>query len=215
MIQVKSFTFNPFAENTFVLYDESKKAIIVDPGCYESQEKQALIEYIENNDLSVVHILNTHGHIDHVLGNYDLTEHFGVGLTIFEGDMETLRSVKTYAASYGFQNYTHCEPTKFIHEGDTIVFGNSSLEVIFVPGHSPGHIAFVNKEQNLCIGGDVLFQGSIGRTDLPGGDFDTLIKSIHEKMFPLGDDMIVHCGHGPSTTIGMEKTNNPFCALPG
>jgi len=213
MIQVKSFVFNPFMENTYLLYDETKEAIIIDPGCYENHEKNELTTFIDNNDLNVVRLLNTHCHIDHVFGNQFIKDTYNVKLAIHKEDEATLKAVKAYAPSYGFSNYVEAEADEFLEEGDTITFGNSSLEIIFVPGHAPGHIAFFSKDEKICIGGDVLFNGSIGRTDLPGGDFDTLIKSIHGKMFPLGDDMVVYCGHGPETTIGHEKKNNPFCAL--
>lgn len=213
MIQVKSFVFNPFMENTYVLYDETKETIIIDPGCYESHEKNELTNFIKTEGLKVVKLLNTHCHIDHVFGNQFIKDVYDVELSIHKEDEATLRSVKVYAPNYGFSNYEEAEPDHFIDEGDVISFGKSALDIVFVPGHAPGHVAFYNKAQNICIGGDVLFQGSIGRTDLPGGDFDTLIKSIHEKMFPLGDDMVVYCGHGGETTIGHEKKTNPFCAI--
>ena len=134
-------------------------------------------------------------------------------LLVHKLDEPTLESVKVYAPVYGFQNFEDTSVDNYIREGEKIEFGNSVLEILFVPGHSPGHVAFVNKEQNMCIAGDVLFDGSIGRTDLPGGDFDTLIESIHSQIFPLGDEMTVYPGHGPETTVGKEKVSNPFCAL--
>lgn len=213
MIQVKPFTFNPFMENTYVLFDETKDAVIIDPGCYEIYEQQDLVKFVESEGLKVKALLNTHGHIDHVLGNSFVKKHFGVELIIGEKDLETLKSVEVYAPNYGFQNYETATPDSFLKEGDTVNFGNSSLKVWYTPGHSPGHIVFVNEQENVCIGGDVLFQGSIGRTDLPGGDFDTLINSIHHKLFRFSDDMVVYPGHGGPTTIGEEKVSNPFCAV--
>ncbi len=213
MIQVKSFVFNPFMENTYVLYDETKEAIIIDPGCYEKHEKDELTSFIKNEGLKVVKLLNTHCHIDHVFGNQFVKTTYDVKLSIHQKDEETLRAVKVYAPNYGFSHYEEAEVDNYIDEGDVITFGNSTLDIVFVPGHAPGHVAFFNKEDKIIIGGDVLFQGSVGRTDLPGGDMNTLIKSIHEKMFPLGDDMTVYCGHGGTTTIGHEKKTNPFCAL--
>ncbi|KYG81854.1 glyoxylase-like metal-dependent hydrolase (beta-lactamase superfamily II) [Roseivirga ehrenbergii] len=213
MIKIKPFTFNPFMENTYILFDETKEALIIDPGCYEKEEQDELVKFIESEGLKVKSLLNTHGHIDHVLGNDFVKRKFNVDLIIGEHDEETLRSVGVYAANYGFQNYTPAQPNKFLKEGDTVKFGNSVLKVYFTPGHAPGHIVFVNEEENVCIGGDVLFEGSIGRTDLPGGDFDTLIKSIHNKLFKFDDDMVVYPGHGGPTTIGNEKATNPFCAL--
>ena len=213
MIKIKCLTFNPFMENTYILFDESNDAIIIDPGCYERSEKEALKNFIVSNNLNPVKLLNTHGHIDHVLGNSFVKNEFGLKLTIASQDLETLNSVAIYAPNYGFQQYEPTTPDEFIDEGDIISFGNSQLDVIFLPGHAPGHIAFYNKEQNLCIGGDVLFEGSIGRTDLPGGDFDTLIDSIKSKLFKFADEMIIYPGHGNSTTLGQEKRHNAFCAI--
>jgi glyoxylase-like metal-dependent hydrolase (beta-lactamase superfamily II) len=213
MIEIKSFEFNPFKENSYVLYDETKEAIVIDPGCYEKQEQEQLSGFVSENDLKVVKLLNTHGHIDHVFGNQWIKDFYNVKLYIHPKDEETLRAVKVYAPAYGFANYNESSPDGYLEEGDQVTFGNTTLDILFTPGHAPGHIVFFNKEQNICIGGDVLFDGSIGRTDLPGGDHDTLIQSIHEKIFPLGDDMIVYTGHGDPTRVGKEKISNPFCAL--
>ena len=213
MINIQTFTFNPFMEQTYVLYDETKEAVIIDPGCHAQEEKEALLSFIESNKLVPKYVLNTHGHIDHVLGNSFVTHHFGIDLVIGEKDEETLRSVISYAPAYGFQTYQPTEPNRLLKTGDTVSFGNSTLHHLFVPGHSPGHIAFYDKTKSFIIGGDVLFEGSIGRTDLPGGDFDTLIKSIHNEFFKFPDNTFVHPGHGRPTTIGKEKISNPFCAL--
>lgn len=210
MIQIKIFTFNPFQENTYLLFDETKECVVVDPGCYEDQEMKELNDFIAENNLKVTALLNTHCHIDHVLGNNYVKETYKVKLYIHKDDEAVLKAVKVYAPNYGFHKYNEAEADVFLAEGDTVKFGNSTLNVLFVPGHAPGHIAFYHPDQKICIGGDVLFRESIGRTDLPGGNFNTLIKSIREKMFPLGDDMIVYPGHGPSTTIGHEKKHNPF-----
>ncbi len=212
-MQLKAFTFNPFMENTYVVYDQTKEALIIDPGCYDPREQQELIGFIEDNGLEVKLILNTHGHIDHVLGNYFMKNHFNVPLWIGEMDLDTLRSVEAYAPSYGFQNYQAVSPDKLLKSDESINFGDSHLDILFVPGHAPGHIAFYNKSEGFIIGGDVLFDGSIGRTDLPGGDFDTLIASIHNEFFKFDDDTVVYSGHGGPTTIGKEKATNPFCAI--
>jgi len=214
MIQIKSFVFNPFMENTYVLYDESKKCVVVDPGCYEDYEKKELTDFIESNQLKVEKLLNTHCHIDHILGNQFIKEKYNVKLYVHKYDEETLKAVETYAPSYGFANYQKSEIDEYISESEPITFGNSSMDVLFVPGHAPGHVAFVDHDSKSIIGGDVLFDGSIGRTDLPGGDFDTLISSIHREFFALEDDYFVYPGHGPATTLGKEKTSNPFCAIP-
>jgi glyoxylase-like metal-dependent hydrolase (beta-lactamase superfamily II) len=211
MIKIQSFTFNGFQENTYVLFDESKKCIIIDPGCYEQNEKLELERFIVDNELEPIKLINTHCHIDHVLGNRFVAEKWGLDLEMHELDLPTLRSVKDYCQLYGFHNHEESpEPSTFLKEGDKIHFGNSSLDVLFTPGHAPGHIVLHSKEQHFLIGGDVLFQMSIGRTDLPGGDYDTLISSIKDKLLPLDEQTKVYCGHGPSTTIGFEKANNPF-----
>jgi len=213
MIQVKSFEFNPFSENTYLLYDETKECVIIDPGCFTQEEKNELLNFIDENELKVTLLLNTHGHIDHVLGNKFVADKWGVRFGMSEKDLETYKAVSAYAFNFGIDNYEEVEPDFFIDENDKVEFGQSALDIIFVPGHSVGHIAFINKEQKFVIGGDVLFNGSIGRTDLPGGDFDTLIESIQSKLFTLEDDFTVYAGHGPITTIGKEKATNPFCGV--
>lgn len=200
-------------ENTYVLSDKTGEAVIIDPGCYEKPEQEELVEYIKTEGLTVKLVLNTHGHIDHVLGNSFCKEHFNVPLWIGEKDFDTLKSVEVYAPNYGFQNYIPAEPDRLLKNSDTVSFGKSSLNILFVPGHAPGHIAYYDSTNKLIIGGDVLFQSSIGRTDLPGGDFDTLIQSIHSEFFKFPDETIVYSGHGDSTTIGVEKNSNPFCAI--
>ena len=214
MIKIKEFVFNPFMENTYVVYDEETGAcIIVDPGCYETEEKDSLITFIKAQELDVVKLVNTHCHIDHVLGNQFVKDAFHVPLAIHALDEPVLKAVEAYAPNYGFNRYQEAEVDEYLEAGDFLTFGQSKFEVSFVPGHAPGHIALFNREENCCLGGDVLFRGSIGRTDLPGGDFDTLISSIHEKIFSLGDKMVVYPGHGPATTVGEEKRTNPFCAI--
>lgn len=213
MIQVQTFIFNPFMENTFVVFDETNNAIVIDPGCYEKHENNELKKFILSNDLKVLKLINTHCHIDHCLGNDFVKSTWKVPLSIHKKEDSMLRAIDTYASSYGFAHYKTSEPDNFLEEGDIIEFGNSSFEVLFVPGHSPGHIALINKEQNLCISGDVLFDGGIGRTDLPGGNFDTLIQSINNKLFIQNDNMVVYSGHGNTTTIGKEKVHNPFCGI--
>lgn len=214
-MNVESFVFNPFQENTYVLYDETKECVVIDPGCNEPEEKHELTSFIESNDLKVKLLLNTHCHVDHVLGNDFVKEKYKVDFLIHTSDLPVLKAVKAYAPSYGFFNYREAEPDRFMKEGDLISFGNQKLSVLFVPGHSPGHVAFYNEKSKTVIAGDVLFYNSIGRTDMPGGDYDTLIASIHEKLFTLPDDVTVFPGHGPETSIGFEKKTNPFCAVVG
>lgn len=213
MLNIESLTFGPFQENTYILSDETGEGIIVDPGCYEVQEQQLLTRYISENNLQITQVVNTHCHIDHVLGNDFVKRQYQSPLSIPEGEKEVLRSVRSYAPVYGFHRYKEAEVDNYLSETDIISFGNINLEVLLVPGHSPGHLVFYHRDSKICIGGDVLFQASIGRTDLPGGDHQTLIDSIHNKMFTLPEDVKVYCGHGPPTTIGQEKKSNPFCAV--
>lgn len=209
-MQIKSFTFNPFSENTYVLYDATKECVVIDPGCSNAQEEKELKDYIQTQGLKVVRLLNTHCHIDHVLGNKFVADNYSVPLEIHEDDLAVLRAVPTYSAAYGFPMYAEQLPEKFLKEGQAVTFGETELDVIFAPGHAPGHVVFYHKDSKNVIGGDVLFQRSIGRTDLPGGNYDTLIQSIKTKLFTLPEDVTVHPGHGPSTTIGEEKKHNPF-----
>jgi len=210
MIQLHYFTFNGFQENTYILFDETKECIIIDPGCYSNEEQQELVSYISEKGLTPVKLLNTHCHVDHMLGNNFVASKYNIGLEIHEMDLQTLQSTQEHGSIFGFNVEKSPEPSAFLNDGDVIKFGNSSLDVLYVPGHSAGHLVFVAHEEKFVINGDVLFQGSIGRTDLPGGDYNTLINSIKEKMLPLGDDYKVYSGHGPYTTIGFEKNNNPF-----
>ena len=210
MIQIQSFVFSPFSENTYVLYDETDEAIIIDPGCYEPPEYQALNDFVKNKNLKPVGIFNTHAHIDHVLGVEKLKKKYGIPFALHRLDEPLLRAVKTYAPNYGFPAFDEPAVERWLEAGETVEFGSSALKIIFVPGHAPGHVAFVSDEQKFVIGGDVLFRQSIGRTDLPGGDMDTLLRSIRTQLFTLPDDYTVYAGHMQPTTVGFEKKNNPF-----
>ncbi len=213
MLTIKSFTFGPFQENMFVLHDESNECVIIDPGCYTSTEQQILKKYIEEKKLKPVLLLNTHCHVDHVAGNRFVHDTFGLLPVIHKNDLVVLQSQERVCLTYGLNYDPSPIPEKFIDEGDVISFGNTKLKVLFTPGHAPGHVVFYNQENNFVINGDVLFSGSIGRTDLPLGDFDTLENSIRTKLYTLPNETVVYCGHGPSTTIGQEKQSNPF--VPG
>lgn len=213
MISIKSFVFNAFMENTYILYDETKECVVIDPGCYDQHERNILSEFIKEKNLKVVKLLNTHCHIDHVLGNDFIKNEYKVYLYIHQLEAATLKSVEVYAPAYGFKNYNATKADLYLSEGVDVTFGDSKLEVIFAPGHAPGHVVFHSVEQNFIIGGDVLFRRSIGRTDLPGGDHETLIKSIKTKLFPLDNDTQVYSGHGDVTSIGYEKKYNPFCGI--
>jgi hydroxyacylglutathione hydrolase len=210
---LKFFVFNPFQENTYVISDSTKECIIIDPGCYEEHEKKILVDYIADNHLNVRMLLNTHCHIDHILGNDFVKEKYKTKLYIHPTEEFVLNAQKIFAPNYGFHQYHEAKPDAYLTPGESIEFGKQKFSILFVPGHAPGHVAFYNEKEKVVIGGDVLFAGSIGRTDLPGGNFNTLIKSIHEQLFTLPDDVVVYAGHGEETTIGVEKRTNPFCRL--
>lgn len=210
MIQIQGFTFNPFEENTYILFDESKECVIIDPGCFNSAEQKELAEFIREEGLKPVKLLNTHCHIDHVFGNSFVARTYKVGLEMHKEDLGTLHSLPQVSHLYSLNAEESVEPSVFLEEGDKVRFGQSELDILFTPGHSPGSICFVSHADRFIIGGDVLFYGSIGRTDLPGGDHETLLKNIREKLYVLPEDYAVFSGHGPETTIGFEKKNNPF-----
>ena len=209
-MKIKKFTFGPFQENTYVLYDESNQCVIIDPGCYEAGEQNELYSFIKNSSLIPMVLLNTHCHLDHISGNAFVFEKFKLKPCIHSAEIPILNMQEYTSMMYGLQCEKSPSPEKFLSEGVNVEFGNTLLEVIFAPGHSPGHVVFFNKSENVLIGGDVLFYNSIGRTDLPMGDHNTLISSIKNKIFPLGDSATVYSGHGPETTIGHERKNNPF-----
>ncbi len=209
-MKVQSFTFGPFQENTYVLYDETKECVIVDPGCYSQAEEKELKDFITSNDLKVVKLLNTHCHVDHVAGNAFVFETYGFKPIIHKDDLPVLDSQQRVSEMYGLPCNISPRPEIFIEEGDVITFGNSKLQIIHAPGHAPGHVVFYNDVAKSLINGDVLFKRSIGRTDLPLGNHDQLIHSIKTKLFTLPEDALVYCGHGPTTTIGEEKRMNPY-----
>ncbi len=210
MTKVAKFVFSPFQENTYVLYDDTNECVIIDPGCYTEGERKELSQFIESAGLKPVRLLNTHCHLDHVFGNKYVSEKYGLGLECHEGELPVLRYAKVAANMYGVPMEDSPEPTRFIEVGEVITFGETALKVLFTPGHSPASVCFYCEASNFVIAGDTLFRLSIGRTDLPGGDFATLSKSIKEQLFPLGDDVRVYSGHMEETTIGYEKIHNPF-----
>ena len=213
MFSIKIFTFSPVHENTYVLFNEHKECIIIDPGCYFPEEEQALKLFIDQQDLSPKLLLNTHCHLDHVFGNKYVAESYELTLHLHPNEEKMLKMAPASGLMFNlpFDNYQG----KFIYliEGDIIVLGNDQLEVISAPGHSPGSICFYCAAQKFLIGGDVLFHQSIGRTDLPGGDHNILLNSIREKIFVLPDDVTVYSGHGSKTTVGSEKRNNPYVGM--
>jgi glyoxylase-like metal-dependent hydrolase (beta-lactamase superfamily II) len=213
MLALKAFTFSPIQENTYILYNEQKECCIIDPGCYFQEERDRLKTDIEKTGLSPVLLLNTHCHLDHVFGNKFVYDTWGLQPHIHEKELPVLQRAGIAGEKWQmpFDNYEG--EVIYVKEGDRIKLGSDELEVFFVPGHSPGSVSFYYEAGGFVLGGDVLFSGSIGRTDLPGGDFDTLINSIQTKFFTLPDETKVYSGHGTVTTIGFEKMNNPYVKL--
>jgi glyoxylase-like metal-dependent hydrolase (beta-lactamase superfamily II) len=209
-MKIEKFIFNLFYENTYILYDDSKECIIIDPGCGDASEQNQLKSFVTENKLNPVHLINTHCHIDHILGNRFISETYGLKLTAHKKESSVLQYGIPTATMYQIPYDPSPDIEIFIDEGDKITFGQSVLHVLFTPGHSPASISLLNKDENILICGDVLFQGSIGRTDLPGGNFETLTRIIKSKFFTLPDVTLVCSGHGDDTTIGIEKRTNPF-----
>lgn len=208
---VKHFVFSPFQENTYVLYDESKDCVIIDPGCYGSNEENELKDFIQSEGLNPVMLLNTHSHLDHIFGNAFVSRYWGLTPQVHPLDKPVYESFEMTTKAYGIPiKDLPPEPEYTLQEGNDVLFGKTQLKVHFLPGHCPGHVAFECVEDNFIIAGDVIFQRSIGRTDLPGGDHETLISSIKNKLMKLDLDRVVHCGHGPSTTLREEEKHNPF-----
>ena len=208
---VESLTFNPFEENTLIIADTvQKECIIIDPGCFDQPERDELEAFIATSGWKPVRLFNTHCHIDHILGNAFVSGTYGLELEIHQGELPVLNAGKAVAGMYGIPYELSPQPGAFLKEGDIISFGGSEIEVIFAPGHSPASVCFYCKDGGWLIGGDVLFYESIGRTDLPGGDHETLLASIRQKLWPLPGETIVYPGHGPQTTIAHEKMFNPF-----
>lgn len=210
MLTIKSFVFNPIQENTYVLSDQKDACCLIDPGCYFGNERTALSEYITQEGLQPEILLNTHCHLDHIFGNKFVYDTWNLPLHLHEKEKPVLENAPAAGLRWGlpFENYRG--ELVFLIEGERVKLGDNELKVLFLPGHSPGSIGFYCEAQGFLIGGDVLFRGGIGRTDLPGGDHDTLLQSIREQLWPLPDEVIVYPGHGEPTTIGWEKKNNPF-----
>jgi hydroxyacylglutathione hydrolase len=210
MLKIQMFTFNPVQENTYVIFNKEGACAIIDPGCYFDHEYKELTHFIHSNNLVPKCLLNTHCHLDHVFGNKRIAGQYHLQLQMHPNEKKLLDYAPVSGEKWGlpFENYDG--PVIYINEGDLIKLGKDELEIFYTPGHSPGSLTFYNEEGKFVLSGDVLFQAGIGRTDLPGGDFDTLISSIRDKLFILPDDVEVYSGHGPATTIGVEKRTNPF-----
>ena len=210
MLKIKSFVFSPIQENTYLLHNEFNECLIIDPGCYFPEEKDELKSFITQSGLTARMLLNTHCHLDHVFGNKFIAETYELTLQLHDKEKHMLELAPTSGLMYDMPFDNYVGEYIYVKEGDIVKLGDDELKVIEAPGHSPGHICFYCAKQNFIISGDVLFNRSIGRTDLPGGNLETLLKNIREKLFVLPDETIVYSGHGPVTTIGEEKSENPF-----
>jgi len=212
MTRIAAFTFNGFEENTYVLSDESGACVIIDPGCSTPSEEQELASYIREHHLRPERLINTHCHIDHILGNAFVTEQWNLKPEAHRNEIPVLESAEAIARAYGLP-YRNSPPiAHFLEEGQSIRFGNTTFKLLFVPGHSPGHIALYQPDEKFILSGDVLFLGSIGRYDLPGSNFNELVHSIMNKLMKLPGEVKVYPGHGPSTRIDQEREKNPFIA---
>ena len=210
MYNVKIFIFSPIQENTYVLSNDKKEAIIIDPGCYGREEEQQLEDHIVSNGLKVRMLLNTHCHLDHVFGNKFAAERWGLKPHIHPAEKPVLDYAPVAGLMWNLPIHNYTGDLVYLNEGDVTGLENEPLEVLYTPGHSPGSISFYSAQDRFIISGDVLFQGSVGRTDLPGGDFDTLANSIRTRLYTLPEETTVYSGHGEPTTIGREMTGNPY-----
>jgi hydroxyacylglutathione hydrolase len=210
MLHLQTFTFNAFQENTYIIINAERQCWIVDPGMYEAEENKVFFNYISDNGLNPQAIINTHAHLDHIFGVQACIDRYKIPFLLHELEQPVLKNAVASAMLFGFSLVNVPKPDGFIKDSEDLNVSNDKLNILFTPGHSPGSIVFYYPEDNWVVGGDVLFNGSIGRTDLPGGDFPTLAESIKSKLFVLPDDTVVYPGHGPATTIGSEKKYNPF-----
>ena len=210
MITIQDFCFSAFQENTYVLYNELKEAIIIDPGCYTRIEEKILSDFIRKENLKPTLLLNTHCHLDHVFGNNYVSETYGLTAHIHPNEQIVLDRLPEAAAKWGAPTEAYKGPIQYIQEGEIIPLGNDAFKVLLTPGHSPGSVCFYHVEQDFMIGGDLIFKDGVGRTDLPGANPLDLIKSIRTQIFPLPDSLTIYSGHGPVTTWGREKEHNPY-----
>jgi len=210
MIKITRFVFNTFQVNTYLLYDESGECVVIDAACYDPQEKDELKEFIRANHLSLVRNLNTHCHVDHVLGNGFIAATYGICPEYHKNSEPFIYTTQEIGASFGYTIDQIPAPKRFLEDNEIVLWGHSALKVFFTPGHAEGSVCFYSEAQGFVITGDVLFKDTIGRTDLPSGDFDQLMRSIKTRLLTLPGDTIVYPGHGPETSIGYEMANNPF-----
>ncbi|MDP4291303.1 MAG: MBL fold metallo-hydrolase [Bacteroidota bacterium] len=213
MLQVKTFVFNSFQVNTYVVYAENKDCIIIDPACGNANEVSRLLNYIETEGLNPLMVANTHAHVDHILANDDITAKLGIKLAAHPASHYFYLNALNFSEVLGLKLNNVVYPELELQDNDTIKLGDDELKILYTPGHADGSICFYNAEGHFVISGDLIFYASIGRTDFPTGNFETLSRSIKEKIFTLPDDTVIYPGHGPKTSVGFEKYNNPFVSL--
>ena len=210
MLNIERFAFNPFQVNTYILWDETKECAIIDAGCYRQAEQQEITDFIRNNALKPVKLVNTHCHIDHIAGVAFISKEYGLDFEAHEGGLKLIHHAEKAGFIYGFEKLETIDPKVLLKEGERIKFGHAELEILETPGHADGSVCLVSHQDKFVITGDVLFHQSIGRSDLPTGNYDVLMRSIREKLLTLPPEYKVYPGHGPETTIGFEAYSNPF-----
>ncbi|MCT4614888.1 MAG: MBL fold metallo-hydrolase [Marinifilaceae bacterium] len=211
MIKVEKFVFNQWQQNTYLVYDETNEGVLIDCGVFYPEEGDRLVKFIKDNNIEIKYLLNTHLHIDHVMGNRFVFETLGLKATAHEADLPVLRQAPQYAVALGLEATVEPpEDINFVNHNDVVKFGNTEIKVLHIPGHSPGHVAYLFEENNIAMVGDILFRESIGRTDLPYGNYDQLIEGIKNNLLCLNDELVIYSGHGPETSIGFERMNNPY-----
>jgi hydroxyacylglutathione hydrolase len=210
MLHVKSFTNNPFSENTYLVYNDAKQGIIIDPGMYSPAEEKIVFDFIAQNNIVPTQIINTHCHLDHIFGIHACINQYHIPFSFHALEQQIYDWAPQAGLKYGVPVLHSPPPNFYINAGDIIKLGNDEMHILFCPGHSPGHVCFYSAADSFVIAGDVIFQNSIGRTDLPGGDLETLLQSIHREILSLPPETIIYNGHGNRTYAGIEKMNNPY-----
>ena len=210
MLTIQSFCFNAFQENTYILYNEKKEAIIVDPGCYTQEEEKTLSDFISKNELKPTLLFNTHCHLDHVFGNNFISETYALKVLLHANEQVVLDRLPEAAAKYGIPVEAYNGAIQYIQDQEIITFGKDEFKVLLTPGHSPGSVCFYHIKQDFILGGDLIFKDSVGRTDFPGCNPQDLIKSIRNQILPLPDSLSIYSGHGPVTQLGRERKMNPY-----
>jgi len=209
-MEIKTFHFNPLMVNTYILSDETGEAVIVDPGNCQSYEDQQILDYVSAKNLTIKYIINTHPHLDHIAGNPWCKAKYHADVLMHDGGMKEYNRAFAYAAVFGFEVDKMPDPDRYLQEGDEITFGNQKLSVRYTPGHCTGSVSLYSAESKVVFTGDLIFEQSVGRSDLPTGNAEELLESIREKILTLPDEVTILSGHGDPTTVGRERRSNPY-----